>query len=241
MSTSDINEAVDAFADTPADADEPGHRTLSDQAYARLRHDVIQGAFAPGTKLGIGQLRSTYAVGATPLREALHRLGAEGFVVMEGQRGFRVADISERELRELTELRVVIEGLALRESMERADDEWEARVVVAFHRLQKIEQQPEPDPLLWEARNSEFHLALISQCDSSWLMRIYELLYDQHKRYRVIARLDPGGERDIHGEHIAMKDAALARDVPALLACHEAHIRNTQRTLQRVLGFEALS
>ena len=73
----------------------PGsHRTLSDQAYTRLRRDVIQGDFAPGSKLGIEQLRTAYAVGATPLREALHRLSAEGFVVVEGQRGFRVADIS---------------------------------------------------------------------------------------------------------------------------------------------------
>jgi DNA-binding GntR family transcriptional regulator len=219
---------------SPADQ---GHRTLSDQAYTRLRHDVIQGAFSPGAKLGIGQLRAAYGVGATPLREALHRLGAEGFVVVEGQRGFRVADISARELRELTELRIVTEGLALRESVEQATEDWESRVVVAFHHLQKIEKQDEPDPLLWEARNNEFHLALISQCQSRWLMRIYELLYDQHRRYRVIARTDRA-DRNIHEEHVAMMEAALARDINTLLTCHEAHIRNTQRTLEHRLQFD---
>jgi DNA-binding GntR family transcriptional regulator len=213
------------------------HRTLSGQAYARLRHDVIQGVFPPGAKLGIEQLRSAYAVGATPLREALQRLGAEGFVVMEGQRGFRVAAISARELGELTELRVVIEGMALRQSVEQATDEWESRVVAAFHHLQKIEKLSDPDPVLWEARNNEFHLALISQCESRWLMRIYELLYDQHRRYRVIARADRAG-RDIHGEHSAMKEAALARDIDRLLVCHEAHIRNTARALGCRLHFD---
>jgi len=216
----------------------PGsHRTLSDQAYTRLRRDVIQGDFAPGSKLGIEQLRTAYAVGATPLREALHRLSAEGFVVVEGQRGFRVADISARELRELTELRIVIEGLALRESLAQADDDWESRLVLAFHHLQKIEKQPEPDPVLWEARNAEFHLALIGRCDSRWLMRIYELLYDQHRRYRVIARMDRGG-RDIHGEHVAMMEAALARDIEKVLACHETHIRNTAHALEHRLQFD---
>lgn len=214
-----------------------GHKTLSDQAYSRLRHDVIQGAFTPGAKLGIEQLRSAYAVGATPLREALYRLSAEGFVVMEGQRGFRVADISARELRELTELRIVIEGLALRESLARADDDWESRVAAAFHHLQKIEKQAEPEPVLWEARNNAFHLALISQCESRWLMRIYELLYDQHRRYRIIARVDRG-DRDIHGEHVAMMEAALARDIDKLLVCHEAHIRNTVRALEHRLQFD---
>ncbi len=213
------------------------HKTLSDQAYARLRHDVIHGTFPPGAKLAIEQLRAAYTVGATPLREALHRLGAEGFVVTEGQRGFRVAGISARELRELTELRIVIEGLALRESVEQASEEWESRVVVAFHHLQKIEKQIEPDPDLWEARNNEFHLALISQCDSRWLMRIYELLYDQHRRYRIIARTERA-DRDIHGEHVAMMEAALARDIDKLLASHEAHIRNTARSLERVLHFD---
>ena len=214
-----------------------GHRTLSDQAYARLRRDVIQGAFMPGAKLGIEQLRAAYAVGATPLREALHRLSAEGFVVVEGQRGFRVANISARELRELTELRIVIEGLALRESVERATDDWESRVVAAFHHLQKVEKQAEPDPVLWEARNNEFHLALISQCESRWLMRIYTLLYDQHRRYRIAARVDRG-DRDIHGEHVAMMEAALARDINGLLTAHEAHIRNTVRSLERRFCFE---
>lgn len=221
--------------DTPAATGD--HKTLSNQAYSRLRHDIIQGAFPPGAKLGIEHLRATYGMGATPLREALHRLSAEGFVAVEGQRGFRVADISARELRELTQLRIVIEGLALRESVERADDDWESRVVVAFHHLQKIEKQPEPDPALWEARNNAFHLALISQCESRWLMRIYELLYDQHRRYRVIARVERG-DRDIHGEHVAMMEAALARDIDRLLAGHEAHIRNTARALERRLRFD---
>ncbi|MEM6583672.1 MAG: GntR family transcriptional regulator [Pseudomonadota bacterium] len=209
-------------------------KTLSGQIYSRLRNDVIQGQFLPGSKLGIEQLRGVYQVGATPLREALQRLSAEGFVVVQGQRGFRVADVSAQELEELTELRILIEGQAIRDSLQHADELWESDLVVAFHHLQKIEKQPDPDPELWEARNNAFHLALISRCESQWLRRIYALLYDQHRRYRVIARMERE-DRDIHGEHKAMMDAALGRDIDSLLRCHETHIRNTVRTLQRIL------
>ncbi len=231
---------IDIYGASMTDASVPApaaHKTLTEEAYTRLRHDIIQGVFPPGARLGIEALRRAYALGATPLREALSRLGAEGFAVAEGQRGFRVADISARELNELTELRIVIEGLALRESLQRADDAWESQVVAAFHHLQKVERQAEPDPVLWEARNNDFHLALIGRCESRWLLRLYELLYDQHRRYRVVARAERG-DRDIHAEHVAMLEAALARDIDALLAAHEAHIRNTVHTLRQQLQFE---
>jgi DNA-binding GntR family transcriptional regulator len=124
--------------------------------------------------------------------------------------------------------------MALRESVARADDEWEARVVVAFHHLQKIEKQDEPDLQQWEARNNDFHLALIHGCQSNWLRRIYQLLYDQHARYRVIARISPAG-RDIHHEHAIMLDAALTKDIDSLLVAHEQHIRNTLYALENAL------
>ncbi|KAA1194176.1 GntR family transcriptional regulator [Pseudohalioglobus sediminis] len=218
-------------ASTPSDNP---HKTLSDRVHACLRRDIIEGTWSPNAKLGIEQLCSSYSVGATPVREALQRLSAEGFVVMTGQRGFRVADVSERELRELTELRIVNEGLALRESVEHANDEWEARVVVAFHQLQKVEKQSQPDLELWETRNNAFHVALSSQCESQWLKRVCELLYDQHRRYRMLARVERAG-RDIHAEHEAILEAALAKDIPQLLHRHEAHIRNTVLSLEKTL------
>ena len=215
------------------------HKTLTDAGYSRLRHDIIQGHFAPGQKLRIEHLRKAYDVGATPLREALHRLSAEGFVSAEGQRGFNVAELSLRELEELTDLRVMIEGQALEQSLARADDQWESEVVAAFHHLSKIEKQDNPDPLLWESRNQDFHDALISRCESQWLMRLYEILYSQHLRYRVIARSDGLlADRDLNAEHAAILEAALERDLPALLSAQEKHIRNTAMAMEPYLRRE---
>jgi DNA-binding GntR family transcriptional regulator len=211
-------------------------KTLTDRAYQQLREDIVRGKFGPGDKLGIELLKRTYDVGATPLREALYRLTSDGFVRVQGQRGFRVSDMSLNELEDITNLRVVLEGMALTQSLANSDDEWESRVVAAFHHLTKAEMQQEPDIHEWELRNREFHLALVSCCHSPWLMRFHEILYDQHKRYRNLARIDRSSRRNVHNEHTAICDAALAKDIEALCAANEQHIRATAEITGRLLA-----
>ena len=211
-------------------------KTLTDQAYQLLREDIVHGKFNPGEKLRIEHMKQTYEVGATPLREALYRLSADGFVQVQGQRGFRVADMSLDELTDITNLRVVLEGMALTQSVQNSDDEWESRVVAAFHHLTKAENQQNPDIQEWEVRNREFHLALVSCCNSPWLMRFYETLYDQHKRYRNIARIDRSSRRNVHDEHTTICDAALAKDVNTLCEANEQHIRRTAEITGQILS-----
>lgn len=210
-------------------------KTLTDQAYQLLREDIVHGKFEPGEKLGIEFLKRTYEVGATPLREALYQLSADGFVQVQGQRGFRVADMSLEELADITDLRVVLEGMALTQSIENSDDEWESRVVATFHHLTKAESQPDPDIQEWEVRNREFHLALVSCCHSPWLMRFHEILYDQHKRYRNLARIDRSTRRNVHDEHIAIFEAALAKNTKALCLANKGHIQTTADITSRIL------
>lgn len=219
--------------------DEGTHRTLTDRAYTLLRDDIIHGAFAPGVKLRIEHLKQRYEIGATPLREALSRLSENGFVTVEGQRGFRVAPISLQDLEEVTELRVLLENQALRKSFERGNDDWEAGVVAAFHQLAKVETAEDPDLQEWELRNARFHEALLAACASQWLRRFHEILYDQHKRYRNISRIDRSVPRDVHGEHQAIRDAAIARDVERACAANEAHIRRTAEVVARLMAAQA--
>lgn len=211
-------------------------KTLTDQAYQLLREDIVHGKFNPGEKLRIEHMKQTYEVGATPLREALYRLSADGFVQVKGQRGFRVADMSLSELTDITNLRVVLEGMALTQSVQNSGDEWESRVVAAFHHLTKAESKTDPDIQEWEVRNREFHLALVSCCNSPWLMRFYETLYDQHKRYRNIARIDRSSRRNVHAEHTTICDAALAKDVNTLCEANEQHIRRTAEITGQILS-----
>ena len=211
-------------------------KTLTDYVYGQLRADIIQGKLAPDSKLKIEHLRGEYNVGATPLREALSRLSSDGFVITEGQRGFRVTPISPADLEDVTELRITLELKALKSSILQGGDAWESQVVATYYQLSKVEELDLFEHLAtWEQRNHDFHWALISACTSKWLLHFYNILYDQHKRYRNISLVANLGNRDIHAEHQRIYDAALARDVETACRETEQHIRKTADITKQVL------
>ena len=209
--------------------------TLIASAYERLRADVLSGRLAPGQKLGIESLREQYDTGATPVREALNRLAAEGWVLHLEQRGFAVAPVSDDALRELAQTRIWVETLALRKSMERKNPEWEERIVLGLHRLSKMprslsttryDENPE-----WEKLHRVFHMALIGNCGSRWLIGFCEQLYDQAYRYRQLAVKAAYKSRNELAEHRAIVNAIVAADADAACAALQAHFTKTTRII----------
>jgi GntR family carbon starvation induced transcriptional regulator len=211
-------------------------KTLVESAYKRLRTDIIEGRLTPNAKLRIEELRGQYECGASPLREALNRLAGEGFVTVEGQRGFRVSPVSLADLKDLTRMRIMLECEALKESIEHGDDNWEANIVASFHRLVKAEDSRNQDFSEWEQRNDEFHEALLAASTSPWLLKFRHTLYEQHKRYRLLAILALEESRDLLAEHTAIKDAAIAHDAKAACKATEHHIMATLQTDEVVLA-----
>lgn len=217
--------------------------TLVQYAYEAIRRDILSGALAPGLKLRVETLKKRLDVGSSTLREALSLLTADALVTSEGQRGFRVAPISVEDIRDIGEVRKMLESRALRESIRFGDDEWEAGVVAAYHRLSRIEERIDEDRRglsgEWEERNAAFHEALIAACPSRWLRQFRALLYQQSERYRRLSLVDGTVPRNVHQEHEAIMKAALARD--ADLACEliERHIDCTTDLLTTVFARRA--
>lgn len=222
----------------------PGQsRTMTEQAYETVRRDILSGALPPGMKLRSEALKSRYGFGGSTLREALTRLTAEVLVTFEGQRGFTVAETSRDDFADLCDVRKIVEIEALRRSIRAGNDDWEARVVAAFHRLAKIELQL-PHKLgelydQWEERNKAFHDALLSACPSRWLLRMHDLLFQQAERYRRITFAS--GEmipRNVHEEHRLIMEAAVGRDVDAACGLAASHIQRTLSVLDEFLKSE---
>lgn len=213
-------------------------RTLVEFAYEAIREDILSGALAPGEKLRVEVLKEHYQVGSSTLREALTLLVADALVTAEGQRGFRVTPISLADIRDITNLRKMLETQALRSSIAHGGDDWEAALVAAWHRLTKVEERIYDDPQglsgEWEDRNEAFHDALIAACDSHWLMHFRGILYHQSERYRRIALAGRVVARNVHEEHRAIFEATLARDADAACRFTEDHIDRTLEALSRM-------
>jgi GntR family carbon starvation induced transcriptional regulator len=209
--------------------------TLADTAYTRLRKDIIIGTRAPGERLRIEKLKTIYAIGPTPLREALQKLAQDGFVVSQGNRGFAVAPLDPTEFEDLNTARTVIEKEALRLSIANGGQDWEARVVAAAYIMAKedeaLSQAKGELPESWESANTELHAALVSACGSSWLLRIRSGLHDLCERYRRASVYMKMGARDLKSEHAAIVEAALARNAELACALTEQHFALTASAL----------
>ncbi len=214
--------------------------TLADLADEHLRRDIVSGALKPGEKLSIALLTSRYAIGASPLREALSRLSTDHLVVLEGKRGFTVAPISAAELEDISVCRRLIETEAVRLAVEGGDDAWESRVVAAFHRLDRVEERVRQDGASrsdeWEERNGEFHEAVVSACGSAWLVRLQKMLYVQHERYRRLSLQHRDPARDLRAEHRDIMDACLDRNSAAAARLSGEHIDRTSAAVHAMLA-----
>lgn len=220
--------------------------TLAEQAHRQLRRDIISGAIPPSQPLRLEYLKARYGISFSPLREALNRLHSERLVVLTPSRGFRVAPFSEAEMWDAIDTRIVIDCEALRRSLARGDDDWETRLVAAFHALvlvtgRRVPGAPDPlspDELQLEARHHDFHRGLIAACGSRWLMELSAQLYAQTERYRQPSLRDQhywAAARDVSAEHRQLLEAAVARDADRATALLTKHYRATGERVRQVL------
>lgn len=210
-----------------------------------LRHDIITGQLLPGGKLKVRQLAERFGVGLSPIRESLNRLSREWLVQHNELRGFSVMSVSERDLDELMRARCWLNERALRESIAHGDSAWEESVLLAYHRLSRIQRlNPDSGPLVnpvWEVAHRVFHRSLISGCNSHWVVDICDQLFDVADIYRHIARATPAQtDREGGDEHRPIMEAALARDADRAVELLIAHFMLTAELCREPLRQLAL-
>jgi DNA-binding GntR family transcriptional regulator len=212
--------------------------TSAEDVTQRLRQDIVEGHYAPESRLAMKALCSHYGVGTSPVREALQRLAGEGFVHFFGQRGFRVPPLSMADWQDLTDLRLLVETAALKQALQRGDDAWETGIVAAFHALQKQAgriQQADPAALrAYDRVHRAFHHAVYAAA-SPRLLDLQGRLFDQAFRYRQFLHHEDLSARDVVDEHRALMRAVLVREPGPAEKAVRRHLGLTQGPARRNL------
>jgi DNA-binding GntR family transcriptional regulator len=209
-------------------------KTRSDLIYQELRSDILAGRLSPGQRLPFAELCERYDVSIGVLREVLPRLTEQGLVTAEPQMGFRVMSVSEDDLVQLTEARVAIETLVLRQSVEHGDLAWESGVLAAHHTLARTPTYTARGDVTdaWLAAHAQYHEALMAASPNRRLVVIASRLRDESELYRVWAHAQPQAKGlDVAREHQRILDAVLARDTDRAATELRGHIQGTTKIL----------
>ena len=230
MSTGADKQVIRQSQPAAGDSSGGGTGSHAGHAYQLLRSDILSSVLAPNERLRLHDLRERYGLGIAPLREALVRLHGEQLVGAEEHRGYWVAPVSVEELRDLTRARLLLDAEALRGSIARGGEEWEARLVATFYKLQRVTERglhldPETMPE-WELRHEDFHESLIAGDGSRLLFRLRSTLAVLVQRYRR------GSYGRAHlEEHRGIMEAALGRNADEAVRLLTEHYELTTRTI----------
>lgn len=214
----------------------PHQPSLSEQAYQRIRQQIIQLDLAPGDVVREDELREQLDIGRTPIREALQRLAREHFVQVIPRRGMFVTAIDVSELSTLLETRFVLEPYAARLAAARgSSDQWDEMAaelanaeLTSLPARQLMTVDRRCHEIMWEAAENRFLLdtldMLYAQSDRLWhqyLSDVPDMSHAVTEHIEILDALRSGDSDRVAGlveEHIHAFDQRIRAAVTAHLA-----------------------
>ncbi len=154
-----------------------GHATLGDLAFGRISDLLVSGQLAPGDKLSLRALAEALDVSMMPVREAVSRLAAMGALEVTRNRAVAVPTMSVARFRDLTRVRIEIEGYAAAEAARARDDAALARIAAAESAFRAESLRAAPDLANAVRLNQQLHFAIYVAAGSATLTEIVRVLW----------------------------------------------------------------
>lgn len=211
----------------------PARETVSTAAYRQLREAILQGQISMGARINELELAGAWRVSRTPIRDALHRLEAEGLVQSVPGRGMVVPKLSLSDADELYELREVLEGRAARRAAEHATPELHARLNTLIKAFGAALKQGEIDQMI--AIDIDFHASLATASGNLRLERAIDTVRAQVHQIRLRTMRAKGRPGKSLRELARLVAAVRARDGARAETSMREHIVSVRTDLAEVV------
>lgn len=207
---------------------------LGERTVEALRSAIIRGELAPGEPLRDRQLAEALGVSRTPVREALHRLEAAGLVEARGRTGWAVTPFTEQDVRELFQLRMLLEPTGL-DVLEREPDPARISVITSFF----ADYEPPIDPALFVAyfrHDDDFHRTIVDCSGNRRINSMYDVMNAHINRGRFfLSTVTAGRVEETLVEHRQIVEAVAQLDFDGARAALLGHLRTGEALmLQRL-------
>lgn len=206
---------------------------LRDVVFNTLRQAILRGELKPGERLMEIQLANKLGVSRTPVREAIRKLELDGLVLMIPRKGAEVAQISEKSLRDVLEVRRSLEALAVRLACERINRQALAELKEAEQAFEEV--LGNDDITIVAEADVAFHSILYIATDNQRLIQLLSNFREQMYRYRVEYLKRRECHSQLLSEHRDMIRFIENGDEDAAIRITCQHIDNQVKTVSDLL------
>ena len=219
---SNIQEVMDRYR-------RPEPRSQKEAAYVAIKRKILSGRARPGEWLAENAEAEALGIGRTPVREALIELEHENLVIIAPRKGVLVAPISVEDIRDVYEMREVLDCLAVRLAVGRVPEDELSSFEDLFRELLNHPSYEPAEDLLEVDR--AFHDLVLRCSGNRWLMDIAGLLLDRSQLIRVISHKHLGRMEESWHEHLSLIEAIRGNDTAAAERWALVHVANARESV----------
>lgn len=209
---------------------------LRDVVFNTLRKAILTGRLKPGERLMEVHLASKLGVSRTPIREAIRKLELEGLVIMIPRRGAEVAQITEKSLKDVLEVRRALDALSVELACDRITEE-------EIHTLKEACDDFETavrgkDASVIAKADVALHDIIVKATGNQRLQQLVNNLAEQMYRYRFVYIKDESQHDKLIAEHKEIFESIADRDKERASKAAKIHIDNQEKSIIRQIRLE---
>lgn len=204
---------------------------LRDVVFKTLRRGILTGELKPGERLMEIHLANRLGVSRTPIREAIRKLELEGLVTMVPRRGAEVANITEKNLKDVLEVRQALESLAIELACERISEEAKDSLKEKLDQVESAVRTGDTGAIA--SADVAFHDAIVEASGNARLIQLVSNLGEQMYRYRFEYIKDVSKHSQIMSEHRIMYESIMEKNKEKAAQIVKTHIDNQEEAIMR--------